>query len=45
VPLLVLDVYEHAYFLDYATARKKYVETFMANVDWSAVNARLENLA
>ena len=45
VPLLVLDVYEHAYFLDYATARKKYVETFMANVDWSAVNSRLEKLA
>ena len=45
VPLLVLDVYEHAYFLDYATARKKYVETFMTNVDWSAVNARLEKLA
>jgi Fe-Mn family superoxide dismutase len=34
IPLLVLDVYEHAYFLDYATARKKYVETFLKNVDW-----------
>jgi Fe-Mn family superoxide dismutase len=42
VPLLVLDVYEHAYFLDYATARKKYLETFTANVDWSAVNAQIE---
>lgn len=38
IPLLVLDVYEHAYFLDYATARKKYLETFMANIDWTAAN-------
>lgn len=42
VPLLVLDVYEHAYFLDYATARKKYIEQFMANINWSEVNERLE---
>ncbi len=39
VPLLILDVYEHAYFLDYATARKKYVETFMGLIDWEVVNA------
>ena len=44
VPLLVLDVYEHAYFIDYATARKKYLETFMQNVDWSAANAIIEKL-
>lgn len=37
-PLLILDVYEHAYFLDFATARKKYIEAFMKNVDWNAVN-------
>ncbi len=36
IPLLVLDVYEHAYFVDYATARKKYIETFMRHVDWRA---------
>ncbi len=34
-PLLVLDVYEHAYFLDFATARKAYIEAFMKNVDWA----------
>ena len=38
VPLLVLDVYEHAYFLDYATARKKYVDGFMTNLDWNVAN-------
>jgi Fe-Mn family superoxide dismutase len=42
VPLLVLDVYEHAYFLDYATARKKYLETFMSNLDWNPANAAIE---
>lgn len=42
VPLLVLDVYEHAYFLDYATARKKYVDSFMAALDWDVVDALVE---
>lgn len=42
VPVLVLDVYEHAYFIDYATGRKKYLETFMQNVDWSVANAQIE---
>ena len=42
VPLLVLDVYEHAYFLDYGTARKKYVETFMKAIDWNAANKQVE---
>ena len=41
-PLLVLDVYEHAYFLDYATGRKAYIESFFKNVDWAIVNGRVE---
>ena len=41
VPILVLDVYEHAYFLDYATKRKDYIETFMKNINWKAVNEAL----
>ena len=47
IPLIVLDVYEHAYFIDYATARKKYIDSFMANLDWSVANATIEryNLA
>lgn len=39
--LLVLDVYEHAYFLDYATARKDYVASFMQLIDWPIVNERI----
>ncbi len=41
-PLLILDVYEHAYFLDYGTARKKYLDAFMKNIDWNSVNKLLE---
>lgn len=41
-PLLVLDVYEHAYFIDYATARKAYIEAFMKNVDWGFVNETIK---
>lgn len=39
--LLAMDVYEHAYFLDFQTARMKYIEAYMQVIDWDAVNARL----
>ena len=42
VPLLVLDMYEHAYALDYGSAHSKYVDAFFANVAWDEVNRRLE---
>lgn len=41
-PLLILDVYEHAYFLDQGAARKAYIEAFMKNINWDAVNQRAE---
>ncbi len=37
-PLIALDVYEHAYFLDYQTDRAAYIDAFYANLDWSIVN-------
>ncbi|MBI2175112.1 MAG: superoxide dismutase [Parcubacteria group bacterium] len=37
--LLVMDVYEHAYFIDYATARKAYIDAFFRNIDWAEVEA------
>lgn len=43
-PLLILDVYEHAYFLDFGTARKAYIDAFMRNINWDAVNARVARL-
>ena len=43
-PLLILDVYEHAYFVDYGTGRKAYIEAFMKNVNWDVVNLRVKDL-
>ena len=37
-PLVALDTYEHAYFLDFQTDRAAYIEAFYANLDWSVVN-------
>jgi Fe-Mn family superoxide dismutase len=37
-PLVALDVYEHAYFLDYQTDRASYIDAFLNNLDWSVVN-------
>jgi superoxide dismutase, Fe-Mn family len=37
-PLVALDVYEHAYFLDYQTDRGSYIDAFFNNLDWSVVN-------
>jgi superoxide dismutase, Fe-Mn family len=37
-PLIALDVYEHAYFLDYQTDRGAYVDAFFENLDWDVVN-------
>jgi Fe-Mn family superoxide dismutase len=37
-PLVALDVYEHAYFLDFQTDRAGYIDAFLANLDWAVVN-------
>jgi Fe-Mn family superoxide dismutase len=37
-PLVALDVYEHAYFLDYRTDRSSYIDAFFDNLDWTTVN-------
>ena len=37
-PLVALDVYEHAYFLDYQTDRASYIEAFFNNLDWTTIN-------
>jgi superoxide dismutase, Fe-Mn family len=41
-PLVALDVYEHAYFLDYQTDRPAYIDAFLANLDWDVVNGWIE---
>jgi Fe-Mn family superoxide dismutase len=37
-PLVALDVYEHAYVLDFGNDREAYIDAFFANLDWGAVN-------
>ena len=40
-PLLVLDMYEHSYQMDYGAAAAKYIDAFMQNVKWEEVEQRL----
>ncbi len=40
-PVLALDTYEHAYYIDYGVARAKYIDAFFNNVDWSVVEENL----
>jgi Fe-Mn family superoxide dismutase len=41
-PLLVMDMYEHAYHLDFGAAASKYVDTFFANIRWDEVSRRFD---
>jgi Fe-Mn family superoxide dismutase len=41
-PLLVMDMYEHAYQMDYGAAAAKYIDAFFQNIQWDEVNRRLE---
>ncbi len=40
-PLLVMDVFEHAFMLDYGIKRADYLSTFMSAIDWRTVESRL----
>jgi superoxide dismutase, Fe-Mn family len=40
IPLLVLDMYEHSFHMDYGSAAAKYVDAFMKNVNWEEVDKR-----
>ena len=41
-PILIMDVFEHAYMIDYGLKRADYIEAFFKNIDWKAVEARLK---
>ncbi len=41
-PLLIMDVFEHAFMIDYGLKRADYIEAFFKNINWDAVGARLK---
>ncbi|CAN5869038.1 Fe-Mn family superoxide dismutase [soil metagenome] len=43
IPILALDMYEHAYHLDFGANATAYVAAFMRNIDWNAVQGRYED--
>ena len=43
IPLLALDMFEHAYHMDFGANAKAYVDAFMRNIDWKAVEGRYED--
>jgi Fe-Mn family superoxide dismutase len=41
-PVLIMDVFEHAFMIDYGLKRADYIEAFFKNINWSAAEARLK---
>ncbi len=44
VPLAVVDLYEHGYFLDYGADKAKYINNTMSSINWQVVNNRLDKV-
>lgn len=43
-PLLVLDMFEHAYALDFGAAHARYIDAFFANANWAVIDKRWQTL-
>lgn len=43
-PILVLDMYEHAYFIDFGSDKKSYIESFFQNLNWPAVDKKFQKM-
>jgi Fe-Mn family superoxide dismutase len=41
IPLLIMDVFEHAYMIDYGLKRADYIQAFFKNINWESVEKRL----
>jgi Fe-Mn family superoxide dismutase len=41
-PILILDVFEHAFMIDYGLKRAEYIEAFFKNIHWKTVESRLK---
>ena len=44
-PLVVIDTYEHAFYIDYQNRKTAYVEKFLDHVDWHEANARFRSVS
>ena len=45
IPLIPMDVYEHAYFIDFGSDRKSYIAAFLKNLDWNKINTRFSAIS
>jgi iron/manganese superoxide dismutase-like protein len=45
IPILALDMYEHAYHIDFGANATAYIDTFQRNIDWVSTQARYEDAA
>jgi len=43
-PILVIDMYEHAYFYDYANNKNKYIDAIIGNLNWNIIEERVKYL-
>jgi Fe-Mn family superoxide dismutase len=43
-PILVMDMYEHSYQLDYGAQAAKYIDAFFKNINWDEINRRIESI-
>jgi Fe-Mn family superoxide dismutase len=41
IPILVMDVFEHAFMIDYGLKKADYIESFFKNIDWTTVGSRM----
>jgi superoxide dismutase, Fe-Mn family len=44
-PLLIMDVFEHAYMVDYGIKKADYITAFFKNINWQAVESRMKEMA
>jgi Fe-Mn family superoxide dismutase len=44
VPLVVMDVYEHAFYIDYQSRKAEYVDKFRDHIDWQEANVRFQSV-
>jgi Fe-Mn family superoxide dismutase len=45
IPIMALDMYEHAYHIDFGANATAYIDTFQRNIDWNATQTRYEDAA